>query len=79
MASSQNKIKRKNKKGGEEKKLRLVDLLNKKTLIQAQNSYMDYLHSSAAILDADGKYLLARIASPYCRFFKTVSFFLEKT
>jgi PAS domain S-box-containing protein len=58
----------KSKRGSKDKKRRLVDLVDKKVLTQIQNSYLDYLQSSAAILDAEGNYLLARISSPYCRF-----------
>jgi len=57
-----------NREGGEEKKLKLGDLIDKKVLVQILNSYIYYLQSSGAIIDADGKYLHNIIASPYCRF-----------
>jgi len=68
MTSSQSTRRRKNKKGRGVDKLLLADLVDKKTLVKVQNSYLDYLQSSAAIIDADGKYLIADIVSPYCKF-----------
>lgn len=68
MTSSQGTRKQKHKKGGGVDKLLLADLVDKKTLVEVQNSYLAYLQSSAAIIDADGKYLIADIVSPYCKF-----------
>jgi ligand-binding sensor protein len=51
----------------------LLDMVDKDTLLDIQDSYMGYLGSSGGIYDISGEYIAFYAASGYCKFLNNVS------
>lgn len=51
----------------------LLDIVDKDTLLDIQDSYMSYLGSSGGIYDISGEYITLQVASGYCEFLNNAS------